>query len=427
MEHVKVSPPFRIIGAIQKYAWGKKGSSSRIAAFVNDWSSDDSLAEYWLGTHAKAPASVVLADGKMIPLPDLLGQDSCVGENEISQYHSVQSDSGKISKNELPFMLKVLSINAEYGLSIQSHPDLDLAGRLHVIDPINYPDASHKPEVGVALSPVKLLYGLKSLEDLREIFEREPELHCFIGSDIAKQLAGPEHGGSTASIIQRVFSEVMRAPITQVSDVVAAIRLRYQSVEYPPEDVSIMNRLARMYGDQDVGLVALFLMNIVTVSPGEAIFIGSGIPHAYLDGDLVECMACSDNVIRAGLTSKFKDVDALIDSLNYDVCGKPSLIKARAIKGSYPCFDLPVREFKLGVISSDNSDPQGITPIIDSSTGHVVVLCLGNSASIVSITSGAQLSLGDGGAAFLPKGSGNYRCAVDGGPLFVAASLGLGD
>ncbi len=34
--------------------------------------------------------------------------------------------------------------------------------------------------------------------------------------------------------------------------------------------------------------------------------------------DCVECMACSDNVVRAGLTPKFKDVPVLCDMLIYN-------------------------------------------------------------------------------------------------------------
>ena len=33
--------------------------------------------------------------------------------------------------------------------------------------------------------------------------------------------------------------------------------------------------------------------------------------------DCVECMACSDNVVRAGLTPKFKDKQTLCDMLTY--------------------------------------------------------------------------------------------------------------
>ncbi|RMZ75373.1 hypothetical protein DV737_g5324, partial [Chaetothyriales sp. CBS 132003] len=40
--------------------------------------------------------------------------------------------------------------------------------------------------------------------------------------------------------------------------------------------------------------------------------------HAYISGDIIECMASSDNVIRAGFTPKFQDVNTLVDILTYD-------------------------------------------------------------------------------------------------------------
>lgn len=39
--------------------------------------------------------------------------------------------------------------------------------------------------------------------------------------------------------------------------------------------------------------------------------------YVPLISDCIECMACSDNVVRAGLTPKFKDVEVLISMLNY--------------------------------------------------------------------------------------------------------------
>lgn len=46
-------------------------------------------------------------------------------------------------------------------------------------------------------------------------------------------------------------------------------------------------------------------------------FLRANLPHAYLSGDCVECMACSDNVVRAGLTPKFMDVPTLCSMLDY--------------------------------------------------------------------------------------------------------------
>lgn len=67
----------------------------------------------------------------------------------------------------------------------------------------------------------------------------------------------------------------------------------------------------------DVGCLCLFFLNVVRLEAGEAIFLSANEPHAYLDGNCIECMACSDNVIRAGLTPKFKDVEQLLAMLNY--------------------------------------------------------------------------------------------------------------
>ncbi|RAL61392.1 hypothetical protein DID88_009526 [Monilinia fructigena] len=50
---------------------------------------------------------------------------------------------------------------------------------------------------------------------------------------------------------------------------------------------------------------------------GEAMFLKADDIHAYLSGDIIECMAASDNVVRAGFTPKFKDVDTLTSMLTY--------------------------------------------------------------------------------------------------------------
>jgi len=44
----------------------------------------------------------------------------------------------------------------------------------------------------------------------------------------------------------------------------------------------------------------------VRLNAGEAIYLAANEPHAYVSGELVEVMATSDNVIRAGLTPKFR-------------------------------------------------------------------------------------------------------------------------
>ncbi len=72
----------------------------------------------------------------------------------------------------------------------------------------------------------------------------------------------------------------------------------------------------KLYG-YDIGLISFFLFNLIELKPRQAIFTDAGIPHAYIKGNIIECMANSDNVVRAGLTNKFQDIEVLIDILNY--------------------------------------------------------------------------------------------------------------
>jgi mannose-6-phosphate isomerase class I len=75
-------------------------------------------------------------------------------------------------------------------------------------------------------------------------------------------------------------------------------------------------RLENQY-PSDIGVIAAFFLNHVKLKPGEALFLGANEPHAYLSGECVECMATSDNVVRAGLTPKFIDVPTLCSMLTY--------------------------------------------------------------------------------------------------------------
>ena len=67
-----------------------------------------------------------------------------------------------------------------------------------------------------------------------------------------------------------------------------------------------------------MGLISILLFNIVNLKKGEAIFTPAGIPHAYIKGNIVECMANSDNVVRAGLTPKYQDIETLTNMLEID-------------------------------------------------------------------------------------------------------------
>jgi mannose-6-phosphate isomerase len=390
--------PLLVEGQIQGYAWGKVGRASRIAPFMHGAPPESPLAEYWLGCHPKAPAVVLLPDGSRCSLIDLLP-----------------------SHSSLPFMLKVLSINPAFGLSIQSHPDAELAKELHARDPEHYPDPFHKPEVGVALSPVTLLYDIKSPTGLCEAIRNYPEIMELLSDNTRRVIEASNGGlnGPSSQIRRGMFGDCMMADSGAVAQVVTEILARHDTSRRDalPKELVMMERLTKAYGVGDVGLVVLLLMNLVSLDPGEGIFIGPNVPHAYLDGDLVECMASSDNVIRAGLTSKYRDVSTLVETTVYDYSGEPQRAKVRELSPYLKEFVLPVKEFRLMVIRSGADSVQP-----DLSTGHALALCLGTQAVISFGAGSGSLTLSDGEAALLPQGAEVVKVSTDSAQVFIAQS-----
>lgn len=231
-------------------------------------------------------------------------------------------------------------------LSIQAHPDKRLAAELHAVRPDIYRDGNHKPEMALALTPFEAMCGFRSLAEISKGFEACPELRSLVGGDevaalaeAATQQGGEADGGSgcdaaaastaapSGSDADAIGKAALKAAfasyMSKVDDAAALAKATNSLVERLRADSSalpatrdLILRLSEQYPG-DIGLFAPLWLNSLTLQPGQAIFLAANEPHAYLSGDCVECMACSDNVVRAGLTPKLKDVPTLVSMLTY--------------------------------------------------------------------------------------------------------------
>eukprot|EP00188_Purpureofilum_apyrenoidigerum_P001965 Plantae.Rhodophyta-Purpureofilum_apyrenoidigerum.ctg21426.p1 GENE.Plantae.Rhodophyta-Purpureofilum_apyrenoidigerum.ctg21426~~Plantae.Rhodophyta-Purpureofilum_apyrenoidigerum.ctg21426.p1 ORF type:complete len:448 (-),score=97.89 Plantae.Rhodophyta-Purpureofilum_apyrenoidigerum.ctg21426:440-1783(-) len=366
---------------VQNYAWGKKGSDSNKVAEIHSRNAmrpidfDKPYAELWIGAHTSAPA--VLLHDPSTSLIEYLEQEGPKYANNAKSF-------------ELPYLLKVLSVGG--ALSIQAHPDKALAAKLHADNPSAYKDDNYKPEMAVALDRFEALCGFRSCDDISSDLKRVPEFAAAAGrvdsEDFIKLIRGKAKGPPA---LRKIFASLMRQEPEKISNCLDMLvdRLEKLAPEDLTEQDNILLDLASQYPG-DVGCFAAYLMNKLNLEPGEAIFIGANEPHAYLKGECVEIMANSDNVVRAGLTPKFKDVDVLVDMLTYKD-GAPEVMMGQMLKDYVRVYRPPCNDFQLERIEL----PVGKFVRLDASKGPAMLLTISGegTVSLGSKESGSSMAL----------------------------------
>ncbi|PUZ45410.1 hypothetical protein GQ55_8G221000 [Panicum hallii var. hallii] len=303
----------RLRCAVQHYEWGRRGAGSLVARLAagdagpGAASDDRPCAELWMGTHPSAPSSLA---------PDVSLRD-WIARNPAALGRAVAARWG----GDLPFLFKVLSVAK--ALSIQAHPDRGLAAALHALRPATYRDANHKPEMAVAVTEFHALCGFAATQELKEVLRTVPEVQELVGKEESRKLLSvkEQDGGiGVRSYLKSAFTKLMVAGEEAVSEAIAKLKSRLNAeskVRALTKKEQLVLSLEKQYPG-DVGVLAAYFMNYVKLSPGEALYVGANEPHAYLSGECVECMATSDNVVRAGLTPKYRDVQTLCSMLTYD-------------------------------------------------------------------------------------------------------------
>ncbi|XP_032664516.1 mannose-6-phosphate isomerase [Odontomachus brunneus] len=335
--------------AFQTYDWGKRGINSIVANLLKTANADFVLdeqkpyAELWMGTHQNGP--------------------SHLKNMEISLQKYIQENTNVLGSNieirnfgiDLPFLFKVLSINKP--LSIQVHPDKEKAEVLHGLFPDVYKDPNHKPELAIALTPFKAFCGFRPINDIKKYLEELPELCAAVGETNARQLLKANNSLVTDALKKCFFTLVNRDSVMLYITQLLERLERKDDVYKKSLNFDLLKRLHAEFPG-DVGCFAVYLLNYITLQPGEAIYISPNVVHAYLSGDCIECMACSDNVIRAGLTPKQKDVPNLMQNMAFD-CSLSSIQKLLPYREDLytEVFRPPVSEFAVAKITIPPGQP----------------------------------------------------------------------
>jgi mannose-6-phosphate isomerase len=299
---MKIEPNniYKLKGAVQHYTWGGFEYIPELLGIDN--AAKVPFAEYWMGAHQSAPSL-------------LQNNDELIGLNEVLSLHPfLLGKQVEASFHQLPYLFKVLDVKEM--LSIQVHPTKEEAEKGFEAEEEkgialnapnrNYKDRNHKPEVMIALSDFWLLHGFKPEAALKETLNSIPQFRSLAPVFEAEGYKG-------------LYSYVMELPQKGVDAlllplVLTEVRKRtyHESEKNEPGYWVGEYYLNKQAKNIDKGIFSIYFLNLVQLEQGQGIFQAAGIPHAYLQGQNVELMASSDNVLRGGLTNKHIDVAELI-------------------------------------------------------------------------------------------------------------------
>lgn len=382
-------PVYALKGKVQHYSWGGFEYIPQLLSVEN--TGNKPFAEYWLGAHPNQPSTIAVN-----------GQEQSL--HELIQGSQVKVLGATVAQKfgALPFLLKVLDVRQM--LSIQVHPSKQSAEigfeqenktGIPVTAPHrNYKDENHKPELMVALSDFWLLHGFKPAALLMETLAAVPDF---------KFLIEVFNTGGYKGLYEKVMLMDQAEVNCILAPVVERIMPLYKNGGLPKSSESFWAaRAVETFctsGNYDRGIFSIYFFNLLHLKKGEGIYQPAQMPHAYLEGQNVEIMANSDNVLRAGLTEKYIDVAELLRHVRFEET-IPTVLGSHAAVQEEIQFAAPAEEFELYQYFLDGNEIG-----LQSFSAEIILVLQGEAV----VSAGEQsLSLSGGKAAFIPAGT-SYR------------------
>ncbi len=379
----------RIKGVIKDYPWGNKDFIPSLIGGYNG----KSQAELWFGTHPLGES--VTENGEK--LSDLIKRDKTVlGDAAYQKYGGT-----------LPLLLKVLAI--EKPLSLQCHPDKAQAEKGWAKEKAirdaggecNYKDDNQKAEVIAALSPITALFGFRKIDEIRS------DLSRMLPSSYGKLIHPIAEDPGT------LFAGLYRLSGTEKAEIIDELKAYLASSGNERWNGNFLTRegiAAEAVEEypEDIGVIFPYIMNVVNLQIGEALFIKPGTLHAYVYGNGVELMNASDNVLRGGLTRKKVDLEELMSIMD---ASSSEPVKARIVKtgSGRTSYEIPSEDFLLRYAGDGQYSVKG---------GHLAIALATEGASRFSYK-GESLIIEKGEAALIPASVAPFGLNVR-GKLFFA-------
>jgi mannose-6-phosphate isomerase len=393
-------PIYRLDNPIKHYIWGDKMMLPNLLQQEN--TAQQPWAELWMGTHPAGESLVIEADKKRT-LKELVASDAP---------YFLGDDALKLFGADLPFLYKVLAIDAP--LSLQVHPSKvqaeagfahENAAGIALDDPKrSYQDANHKTELICAYDDnVWALVGFQPYSDIIS------NLRKLQHSTIDSQLKDFEQSPSASTWCAFLKKLLMLEETTKVEIITKALQLATTSSS---PNYRWLATLCRRY-PTDMAALAPLYMNVVHLPKGKALFVQAGTLHAYLSGCGIEIMALSDNVVRFGLTPKYIDMASLESIVQFSPTSV-ELVEASPTTGN---FETTCSEFLLRRVQLELQKPY----LLPAANAAQILLCMSGKLDIIDNTQTVVLSLQQGDSIFIPYSAGDYTFSGS-ADIFIATT-----
>ncbi|MCF7913607.1 MAG: mannose-6-phosphate isomerase, class I [Spirochaetaceae bacterium] len=406
---------FKLENLIQHYPWGSTALIPELLGIQNKPGTP--YAEMWMGSHPRGQSKLVLSEEneKRMDLKSAI-------EESPSNFLGPEAD--RFSEG-LPFLFKVLA--AAQPLSIQAHPsrrqaqdgfDREEAAGIP-IDAFerNYRDRNHKPEIICALTPFTALCGFRAAAEIDAWYSYlGTTLEDETFKSIYKEKIAPADAPGAikdAEWLKQFFENIMNLSEKDQAELIELLYSWASAASTQQKEAELVVTFYEQHG-VNVGVHAPLYLNVVELSPGEALYQPAGVLHAYVAGMGVELMANSDNVLRGGLTQKHVDVPELLRVISFEP--RPAdILRGEKAESNLRRYPVPIDEFDLLQIESEES----ISQRWEGRTSLEIGICTKGDFELLSESGDSYLHIVRGESFIAPYGAGNYTFSGR-GELYLA-------
>jgi mannose-6-phosphate isomerase len=392
MTNIPLQHFFTMNNIIQTFCWGSHTAISEFLGINNQ--DNQPQAEIWMGATPQGCSTIRIKD-KTHYLSDFINQDK----------NAILSKKTTTKFGELPYLFKVLA--ARESLSIQVHPSKkqaqlgfkkeELTGIPITAKNRNYKDSNHKPELVYALTSYQALNGFKAFSEIISIFQK---INITVIQDIVEAFSIQVNSAGLKTFFSAILSLSDNVKKTALEMLIEYARNHKNNPLFTLIlDLSIQH-------PTDIGLFSPLILNVITLKPGDAMFLYACTPHAYIKGMGLEVMANSDNVLRAGLTAKHIDVTELVSCTNFIETPFDKLLFTPEQKTGYWDYCTPVDDFKFSLFEQTDD----ITIQMHSAE---IILSLDANATITH-QSGETITVSKGESLFIPAYTDKYQLTSHG-------------